>query len=456
MAQTAQRVEVEQAANDIITAAPNPVAVLTDAEKFDAFFARMKAETEGLQADVSTKRGRDAIAAMAYKVSQTKQSIEKARLALTEEWRTQTSKVNAAGKQISQRLDDLRDQVRAPLNAWEAKDKERVAGCEAMIKRLSQDAIVQLADTSEGLRARHDAILALVFEEEVYQEFLDQAVALKNAAIATLELAIARLEKEEADRAELEQLRAAQIERQAREAETRRLREWADQIIQHCRDCGNGIIGGQSQPFGILLHELEKKVTATVEEFGDFAADVETARVEALARVKDVMARHAEEQRVAAEQAEAQRIADAERAATEKAQREAEQRHADQIAAARAEAEETERRIEAERAAERQKAAEELAASQARIAEAERQAQAERAAAEARELARVEQERQAQAERQRLADEKAARERDIAHRNKISGEAIDAIVAFKVSRTVAEKIVLAISAGSIPHVSIAF
>lgn len=40
----------------------NPLVVLTDAEKFDRFYADMKAETDKLQIDLATEAGRKRIA----------------------------------------------------------------------------------------------------------------------------------------------------------------------------------------------------------------------------------------------------------------------------------------------------------------------------------------------------------------------------------------------------------
>lgn len=402
MAQRAESIEAEQAASaDIIAiATSNPIVVLTDKDQFNTFYARMKEEADSLVADASTNSGRDAIKALAYKVSQTKAAIEKARLSLTEGWRTQTATVNAAGKDIAASLDALRAEIRAPLDAWQKKDDARVAACQAMITRLSHAAVVQLADTAAGIRDRIDVIKAVEISDEVYQELADQAVALKEAALATLGIAVGRLEKEERDRAELEQLRAAEAQRQADEAER------------------------------VRKEELRREQELLAAERDRVAAE-ERERIE--------------RERVAAAEAAAQ----AERDRAEQAARQREQEAA-------AERQRELDRIEAERAAEREASARELAASQARIAEAERQAQAEREAAQAREQERANQEKAAATERQRLADAQAALERNMEHRATITNAAIEAIVALKVNATTARNIVLAIGAGSIPHVSIKF
>ena len=78
---TAAKIE---AGTDIILAVEEtPQIVLLDAGKFDQFYERVRAETSGMVADLSTKKGRDEIRSMAAKVVRSKTMIDKAGLALT-------------------------------------------------------------------------------------------------------------------------------------------------------------------------------------------------------------------------------------------------------------------------------------------------------------------------------------------------------------------------------------
>lgn len=114
---------------------------------------------------------------------------------------------------------------------------------------------------------------------------------------------------------------------------------------------------------------------------------------------------------------------------------------------------------EAKRIEDEQRVREERAAQTARE-EATRKAQAEHA----EQLARIEAENQrlakAEADRvaaaKKVADDEAARQKDRAHRGKIMGEAKAAMMELGVTEDVAKKIVLAIVASEIPHVTLRF
>ena len=186
--------------------------------------------------------------------------------------------------------------------------------------------------------------------------FEDEAIGAKALAVETLKSALAQLTKEESDRAELEQLRAAKAEQEAKDEALRveqqqaeRRRDYARQTIEYISAVGLGTIGGKTYPYAILLHELEEKIVVTVGDFGDMAAEVEKVRVETLARLNSAMV----------EQSERSKREDAERAAN--AAREDEARKA--------------REAQEQRVIEHEAA---LAAERKRAADAERTAKIER------------------------------------------------------------------------------
>lgn len=141
--------------------------------------------------------------------------------------------------------------------------------------------------------------------------------------------------------------------------------------------------------------------------------------------------RIAEERRVAAEEAEKGRIAAAAREAEERTRREAEE-------AAEAERQRVQREHE-----------EALAAERERADEAERQAQAERDRIAAEEAQRV-------AKAEEAAKEERERQENKAHRAAVKTAAKQAIMTCGADEETAQKIVLAIIAGEIPAVTLAF
>lgn len=195
----------------------NPGIVLLDSAKFEDFYTRMKAETDKLVPDVTTAKGRDEIRSVAARVVRAKTSIDKARLGLTKEWRDNTKLANEAGKVIEERLDGLADEVRKPLTEWEEAEKARLAECDRIIAEIGQAAVVTLDDTAAGVRERGGKVWSTALDPTVFGDRLPEAKQAKDAAVEAIKSALARLTREEADRAELDKLRAAAAEREARE-----------------------------------------------------------------------------------------------------------------------------------------------------------------------------------------------------------------------------------------------
>lgn len=295
--------------------------VLFDNAKFDAFYAKLKADVDAVPVDLSTKKGRDAIASVAAKVRSEKASIDKDRLRLTKEWRDMTSQVNGAWNTIKEQLDTLAVDARKPLTDWEEAEKARVDRCNDIIGDIMGAAVVTMDDTSETVRERGMKVWAIEIGPE-FGPMAHDAEQAKSATVSTLQAALARLKKEEADKAELEALRAAAAERAAKE-----------QAAQKAK-------------------EIEEAVAA------------------------EAQAKEAREK--AAQKAEADRLENVRQAAAAKAQRETEQ-------AAAAERQRVQREHEKALAAERAKAAEIERAAQVERdrAAAEQEAQAKREADQA-------------------------------------------------------------------------
>lgn len=370
------------------------LSVLTDQEKFDAFYAKVKAETDAFVPDVSSDKGRKAIAAMAFKVTKTKTAIDAAGKQLTEEWRTQTAKVDASRKAIRDKLDGLRDEVRKPLTDWEVAEEARGREVDAKLKLIEHAATVWPDDDAATVAERLAQIEGMALDAKLFQEVLPLATSARDHAVITLRSMQARLAQEEADRAELARLRAEAAERERKEAEAEAERQRAEAAAVAAR----------------LAKEAEERKAA------EEAAAAERAKAEEDARV--------ERERQARE--------DAANAAAEAAQRETERKAQEALAAAEA-------------------------AHKAEVSRLEREAQERIATAAAEERAREAEARriEAEAEAQRRADEARAADRE--HRGQIMGEVkADLMEAAGISEKVAKVIVLAIQGGSIRHTAIRF
>lgn len=304
--------KIEAAGTHIATVVEQtPVIVLTDHDQRDAFYAHIQREVDAFQPDVSTEKGRKEIKSFAYKITRTKTAIDDAGKKLNEEARARINAVDAERRVVKEKLDALAKEVRRPLTEWEESEEKRIAECRAVIERIKASAVVTIEDTAATVRARGAEVWNTEIDADRFGDMLAEATATKEMAVSSLKSAMARLAQEEADKAELERLRAEaaereerdRIEREAREAEERRAAE---------------------------AKEVEEK------------------------RIADERA--AEERRIAAEKAEAERIERAKQEAAEAAERavreeqaKRDREHAEQLAAERRRAEDAERAAQAER-----------------------------------------------------------------------------------------------------------
>ncbi len=296
------------------------VAMFKSEGGLDPLISRIEAEVRSHVPDVSTKKGRDAIASLAYKVARSKTMLDDAGKTLTEEQRRQINVVDAARRSMRDRLDALKDEARKPLDDWEAAEQERVAAIKARLVRL-RDAVPpdDSPDAFAALIARVEATQI----DDSWQEFTAEAAPVKDATLARLRDAaeLARLRAEAAARAEADRLAAEVAAEAQRKAEQER-RE-AERKAQIDRD--------KAEAAERAAREAEARARAEAERQAKEAADREAALQRQLAEAK------AREE--AAAQAERDRIAEAARAEEEaRAKRAADAAHRARIQGAIADA----------------------------------------------------------------------------------------------------------------------
>ena len=274
----------------------------------DPIIARIEAEVRAHVPDVTTKRGRDAIASLAYRVARSKTALDDAGKALTEEQRRQISVVDAARRSMRDRLDALKDEARKPLDAWEAAEQEREAALKARMIRLRDAAPTE--DTQEAFAALIARVEATAIDC-TWQEFATEAAQVKDATLSRLRDAaeLTRLRAEavaraEADRIAAERAAAEEAERREREAEAERQRLAAEAEAKRKAEAER------------LAAERAAQIERDKAEAAERAAREaeERARAEAERRAKEAAEREAELQRqLEAQRAETERAAQAER-----------------------------------------------------------------------------------------------------------------------------------------------
>ena len=268
----------------------NAMAVFTTKEQLDPIIEAIEKEARSLIPDVSTRKGRDAIASMAHKVARSKTYIDNAGKDLVAELKALPKQIDESRRIVRERLDALKDEVRKPLTEWEAEQK-RIKAEEAM-NALHAEALVM----NENI----DLQRAIQFEA-------DHEMAL--------------LMNKDFDRDREEQHRLA--EQAQREHEERIKQEAAEQARRDAEAKHKAEIEAAAR------REAEEKARAELAERQRIEAEQRAAREkqEAEARAEREKAAAVEAERLKAKQAEEARQAEEKRKADEQAKREADVKH---------------------------------------------------------------------------------------------------------------------------------
>lgn len=327
----------------------NEIAVLENTEiqlafaspnGIDILLEKVRKEAASEVPDLTTKKGRDRIASLAYKVSKTKTLVDDFGKELVSEEKKRLALIDADRKKWRDECDKLRDEIRKPLTDWEQAESDRA--------QRHKDAIQQLRGLApQAMGADSETIIGLIAQAESvalgehWQEFAAEAGKAKDETLAVLRLDLQRRQQYEAEQAELGRLRAEAARREQEDRDRR------------------------------IAEEAAAKARADAEA----AARAEREAIEAKARAEQEAAERA---RIASEQAEARAKAEAE--AAKLREQESERRRIESEERAKREAQEAAERAELNRIAAIE--AERARIEQERI-ESDRKAAAEQAAREA-------------------------------------------------------------------------
>lgn len=209
----------------------NAMAVFTNNDQLDPLIEAIEKEARSLVPDVTTKKGRDAIASMAHKVARSKTYIDNAGKDLVAELKALPKQIDESRRVVRERLDALKDEVRRPLTEWEAEQK-RIKAEEAM-NALHAEALAMNEEFDRQLAARieSDHEMALLMNDAFDREQADKAAEAERQRIAHEEeikrMAAAAAAREVEQRAQREREEAAHreavLKAQAEQAERDRI-----------------------------------------------------------------------------------------------------------------------------------------------------------------------------------------------------------------------------------------
>lgn len=207
----------------------NAMAVFTNNDQLDPLIELIEKRARSLVPDVTTKKGRDAIASMAHKVARSKTYIDNAGKDLVAELKALPKQIDESRRVVRERLDALKDEVRKPLTEWEA-EQERIKAEEAM-NALHAEALAMNEEFNRQLAAliESDHEMALLMNDAFDREQADKAAEAERQRIAHEEeikrQAEAKAKREAAEQAQREIDAAAAREREAILAKERAERE---------------------------------------------------------------------------------------------------------------------------------------------------------------------------------------------------------------------------------------
>ncbi len=268
----------------------NAMAVFTNNDQLDPLIEAIEKEARSLVPDVTTKKGRDAIASMAHKVARSKTYIDNAGKDLVAELKALPKQIDESRRVVRERLDALKDEVRRPLTEWEA-EQERIKAEEAM-NALHAEALAMNEEFDRQMAARieSDHEMALLMNDAFDREQADKAAEAERQRIAHEE--------------EIKRLAAAAA---AREVEQRAQREREEAAHREA------VLKAQAE-------QAERdRITAEQKAEADKQAAIEAERRKAQEEADRI--------RREAEQREQARLAEEKRKADEQARREADVKH---------------------------------------------------------------------------------------------------------------------------------
>lgn len=276
---------------------------------FKTMYTRLEEDIAHLPTDMTDPKNRAAVASYAYRIARTKTALDAAAQDVSSEAKQIVDAVNDERRQLRTTLDSLKDKARAPLDAWEAEERDKKQRTQQKLDAFRDNYSRLFSATAEEIRnAAAETAMEIYCEAIFGEEGAAEIERQRQEHVAELRALARARQKQEDEAAELEQLRKEKVEREAAEA-ARKAEEERKQ-----READEG--------------RRQEEERARIAQEAAEAAKREAA--EAIEREK--REREAAEQRAKeAEEREAKRIEDEKR-------REIEQEEARKEAAARAEA----------------------------------------------------------------------------------------------------------------------
>ncbi|WP_145550100.1 cell envelope biogenesis protein TolA [Yersinia intermedia] len=289
----------------IVIEAKNALAVFTQPDHIESILQQVEKEVNSFVPDVSTKKGRDAIASLGLKVAKTKTYLDGLGKDLVTEYKEVPKKIDASRKTVRDRLDALKEKVLLPKLEFEAEQERLKLEAERIAAEEAYSAMWQEAHDM-------DAVITIrIAEKAAAKKESDHEMAL------LMNDAFDRDAKAKAD--EIERLRKAHeefIAQQAAEKAKREVEEKAKSDIEAAEQ--------RERDAKLAQERAEQKAE---QDKKDAAAKAEREKQDAIAAEQLKAQQQAERVQREAKQKEDARLAEEKRVADEAAKRAADVEH---------------------------------------------------------------------------------------------------------------------------------
>lgn len=182
------------------------------------FVEAVRAEVIGEVPDLTTDKGRKRIASVAATVARSKTAVDGVGRAYLKQLKGLPKIIEAELREFEADMNALRDEVRAPLNAWEAEREAEKAKVQAAIDHIIDRYTLPEDCDSQAIRFRIAQLEAPVPTVEVFGERLEEAEVKRKHGLSILAEALEKRKKYESEQAELVESRRkiAALEEEAR------------------------------------------------------------------------------------------------------------------------------------------------------------------------------------------------------------------------------------------------
>jgi hypothetical protein len=278
----------------VVPTKENALQVFQAANGLDPYLAKIREEIDGFIPDITTVKGRQAIASIAHSVARSKTTLDNIGKELVAELKDVPKKIDAERKRMRDLLDSWKDEVRKPLDDWQAAEDARIdklqKGIDWFNLRATENADLDAAELKASI-----AEVERIVVGEKWEEFEAEAHRAKAKAIESLGAALAKREKFESEQAELIRLRAES------EAQAQRDREAQIARDAEARTKADAELAAKTEREAVARREQEAKDAAEKRELELKLQAEQAERLAAQAKADQLEAeQRAEQERIAA------------------------------------------------------------------------------------------------------------------------------------------------------------